>query len=134
MDFCGEIVFAVSDSKNLNIDFETGFLPTKIITKGERLALGKKAPANRWIHVIKFYNQHEYLEQFEKLADQLLRNGKYVNELINTYERVSINIYIRSDYAELGYSLPVGIIKKLALLECPVNYSILSFGMAVCEW
>ena len=72
--------------------------------------------------------------RFGKLADQLLRNGKYVNELINTYERVSINIYIRSDYAELGYSLPVGMIKKLALLECPVNYSILSFGMAVCEW
>ena len=42
-----------------------------------------------------------------------------------------INVYIRSDFAEIGYSIPSNILKKLSLLDCPLNFSILSFGMVI---
>ena len=40
-------------------------------------------------------------------------------------------IYIRSEFAEIEYTIPSHILKKLALLDCPLNFSILSFGMAI---
>ena len=66
----------------------------------------------------------------DSLINKMVKKKGYIKELIRIYEEVSINVYIRSDYAEIGYSLPVNIIKKIAELECPLNYSILSFGLA----
>ena len=37
---------------------------------------------------------------------------------------------MRSEFAELGCSIPNQILKKLSLLDCPLNFSVLSFGMA----
>ncbi len=130
MEFCGEIVFAVSDSKKLEIDFGEELLPTRIIIKGEKVALERYAPANRWTHVVKFESPDEYIKNMDSLINKMMKKKGYIKELISIYEEVSINVYIRSDYAEIGYSLPVNIIKKIAELECPINYSILSFGQA----
>ena len=57
----------------------------------------------------------------------------YINFLKKTYQEVSINIYIRSDFAEIGYSVPSHSLKKLSLLDCTLNFEIFSFGMAVNE-
>lgn len=51
--------------------------------------------------------------------------------MTKVYEEVSIDIYVRSDFAEIGYSIPSYILKKLSLLDCTLNFEILSFGMAV---
>ena len=44
-----------------------------------------------------------------------------------------IDIYIRSDLAQIGFSLPDGLLKRLALSGCALNFHILSFGMAAEE-
>lgn len=50
MDFNGEIVFVIADSNDLKVRFNSGFLPTRIVNKGDVIALGRKAPQNRWMH------------------------------------------------------------------------------------
>ena len=47
------------------------------------------------------------------------------------YEEVSVNIYIRLDFSEIGISLPSNTLKKMSLLNCTVNFEILSYGMAM---
>lgn len=94
--FNGEIVFTIADINCIVVDFGAEMMPTKIVNKGDVVALGRKAPRNRWL-----------------------------------YEEVSITIYMRSDFAEIGYSIPSYILKKLSLLDCTLNFEILSFGMAV---
>ena len=44
-----------------------------------------------------------------------------------------IDIYIRSELAQIGFSLPDGLLKRLALSGCALNFHILSFGMAAEE-
>ncbi len=37
-------------------------------------------------------------------------------------------------FAEIGYSIPNYILKKLSLLDCAINFRILSFGMAIDDY
>lgn len=128
--FNGEIVFNIADVKSIIVDFGSDIIPTKIVTIDEVVALGRKAPKNRWMYKLTYRNEKEYLVCLEKMIDQLSSRAELVNELIQIYEDVSINIYIRSEYAEIGYSIPHYILKKLSLLDCDINFEILSFGMA----
>ena len=131
MKFNGEIVFSISDINHIAVDFGTDILPTKIINKGDVIALGIKAPKHRWIYKIKYEDEKEYLKILEKILNQLCEKSKYINELTKIYEEVRIDIYIRSEFAQIGYSLPSHIIQKMALLECPIGFDILSFGMVM---
>lgn len=131
--FNGEIVFDIADLKHLEVDFGAEMVPTKIVNKNDVVALGRKAPKNRWMYKISYGNEKEYLESLDKMADQLSSKAEYVNELTRIYEEVSIIIYMRSEFAEIGCSIPNHIVKKLSLLDCPLNFSILSFGMASLE-
>lgn len=133
MGYNGEIVFAIADLKGIEVNFESNFLPTKIIDKGDIIALGRTALQNQWLHIVKFNGENEYLQKLEKFAGQLNEKTEYVNQLSTKYEKVSINIYIRSEFAELGFSLPSHVLKKLSKLECDVNFEIFSFGMAMDE-
>lgn len=128
--FNGEIVFDIADEKHLKIDLGAEMIPTKIVNKDDMVALGRKAPKNRWLYKISYGNEKEYLESLDKMLTQLSSKAEYVNELTRTYEEVSIIIYIRSEFAEIGCSIPSHILKKLSLLDCPLNFSIFSFGMA----
>ncbi len=129
--FNGEIVFDIADINQLEVDFGTEIVPTKIVNKGDLVALGRKAPKNRWMYKIVYDNEKEYLESMEKMVSQLCSKAEYVNELTRTYEEVGIIINMRSEFAEIGCSIPNHILKKLSLLDCPLNFSILSFGMAI---
>lgn len=71
-----------------------------------------------------------FLDELEKLLSLLAEKEHYIEQLMDQYEEVSINIYIRSELAEIGFTLPQNIIQKLAFIKCPVNFEILSFGMA----
>ena len=73
----------------------------------------------------------EVLESLEKMANQLSDKAEYVNKLARIYEEVSIIINMRSEFAEIGCSIPSHILKKLSALDCPLNFSVLSFGMAI---
>ena len=129
----GEIVFDIADIKHLEVDLGAEMKPTKIVNKDDVVALGRKAPKNRWLYKISYGNEKEYLESLDKMVNQLSGKAEYVNELTRTYEEVSITIYMRSEFAELGCSIPSQILKKLALLDCPLNFSVFSFGMATNE-
>lgn len=133
MEFNGEIVFDIADVKHIEVDFGTDILPTKTISKGDVVALGRKAPKYRWMYEIKYDGEKEYLENLEKIISQLCERREYVNQLVKIYEEVSINIYIRSDFAEIGFFLPNNILKKMSLLNCTFNFEIFSFGMAINE-
>lgn len=128
--FNGEIMFEIADVKHIEINLGTEIKPTKIVNKGDIVALGRKAPKHRWIYEIKYEDENEYFESLDKMLNQLCEKREYINQLTKTYEEVSINIYIRSDFAEIGYSVPNRILKKLSLLDCALNFEILSFGMA----
>lgn len=129
--FHGEIVFDIADIKHLDVDLGAEMIPTKIVNKGDVVALGIKAPKNKWMYKISYGNEKEYLESLDKMANQLSSRAEYVNELTRTYEAVSIKIYMRSEFAEIGCSIPSRILKKLSLLDCALDFYILSFGMAI---
>ena len=46
------------------------------------------------------------------MISQLCEKSDCVNQLTKIYDEVYINIYIRSDFAEIGFSLPNNILKK----------------------
>ena len=129
--FNGEIVFAIADIEHLKVDFGTEIVPTKIVNKDDLVVLGRKAPKNKWMYKIAYGNEKEYLESLENMVNQLCSKAEYVNELVRTYEEVSIVIYVRSEFAEIGYAIPSHILKKLSLLDCSFDFSILSFGMVI---
>ena len=54
-------------------------------------------------------------------------------ELTVIYDEVDITIYIRSEFAQIGYSLPSHILEKASSLGCSLHFDILSFGMAIDE-
>lgn len=133
MDFNGEIVFDIADDNCIEVDFETDILPTKIINKGDVIALGKKAHKFKWIYQMEYNNANEFIERLEKMLNQLCKRSEYVNKLVAKYDEVSISIYIRSEFAEIGYSLPSDILKKMSMLDCRFNVEIFSFGMVLDE-
>ena len=133
MEFNGEIVFDIADVKQIEVDFGTDILPTKTINKGDMVALGRKAPKYRWMYQIKYDGEKEYFENLEKMINQFCDKKEYVNQLTKIYEEVNVNIYIRSDFAEIGFSLPSSLLKKMPLLDCSFNFEIFSFGMAINE-
>lgn len=129
--FNGEIVFSIADFKHLEVDFGAEVMPTKIVNQGDEVVLGRKAPKNKWMYKITYDNEKQYINSLEKMVNQLCNKAEYVNELSRTYEEVNITIYVRSEFAEIGYSIPGHILKKLSLLDCSLNFCILSFGMAI---
>lgn len=131
MCFDGEIVLGISDSSYIDVDFEKDILPTKVINKGEVIALGRKAPKHKWIHKEAFYGEKEYIEKLDNLLIRLCERIEYVNQLVKRYQDVNITIYLRSDFAQIGYSLPNNIIRKMALLDCDIYFDILSFGKVI---
>lgn len=48
--FNGEIVFGIADIKHLEVDLGAEMRPTKIVNKDGVVALGRKAPKNRWMY------------------------------------------------------------------------------------
>ncbi len=129
--FNGEISFEVADVEYVEVDLGTEIKPSKIVNKGDVVVLGRKAPKYKWIYEIKYNGEEEYFNGLDKMLNQLCERKEYINQLTSRYEEVSINVYIRSDFAEIGYSIPSHILKKLSLLDCPLNFSILSFGMGI---
>ncbi len=123
-------MFAIADDGCIKVEFDEQIVPTKIVQKGDKIAIGKKAPKNKWMYKISFNDEDEFIESLEKMITLLYKYKEYIDYLKTIYEEVKVTIYIRSDYAEIGFSLSSDIIKKMSLLGCTFNFEILSFGMA----
>lgn len=124
----GEIVFAISDKKEIHVEFPNGLQPTREINVGDKVALGKVAPMNRWIYK-ELYEGHEgFYNTLNHIVDMLYLQREYINCLIREYDEVGITIYMRSEYGQMGFTLPSDIIRKCSVLDCPIHVDILSYG------
>lgn len=65
MNFYGEIVFEIADDKQIEVDFGAKILPTKVVAKGDVVALGRKVPKKRWMYKVKYEDEGEYLETLD---------------------------------------------------------------------
>lgn len=128
MSFCGEIVFSVTNHDFIEVDFGTDIMPTKVIHKGDIIILNKKASKNRWIYELKYNNEKEFIESLEKISNQLCNRREYIKYLGEIYDEVNFSIYVRSEFAQIGFSLPCYILKKISSLNCTLDFDILSFG------
>ena len=70
----GEIVFDIADIKYLEVDLGAEMIPTKIVNKDDVVALGRKAPKNRWIYKISYDNEKEYIESLDKMVKRIYDN------------------------------------------------------------
>lgn len=129
MEFHGSITFDIADEKNIDVDFGEDIIPTRTVKKGDIVFRERRAPKNRWMYILKFENEEEYYSSLESMINQLCERSEYVNQLTKMYEEVNINIFIGSDFAQIGFFLPNHIVKKIALLDCEVSIEIISFGM-----
>lgn len=50
MYFNGDIVLGISDQSYTDVDFGKDILPTKVINKGDVIALGRRAVRHKWMH------------------------------------------------------------------------------------
>lgn len=71
MNFYGEIVFEIADDKQIEVDFGAKILPTKVVAKGDVVALGRKAPKNRWLYKVKYDHEGKYLETLDMFVNRL---------------------------------------------------------------
>ena len=42
-------MFAIADDGCIKVEFDEQIVPTKIVQKGDKIAIGKKAPKNKWM-------------------------------------------------------------------------------------
>ena len=121
-------MFAIADDGCIKVEFDEQIVPTKIVQKGDKIAIGKKAPKNKWMYKISFNDEDEFIESLEKMITLLYKYKEYIDYLKTIYEEVKVTIYIRSDYAEIGFSLSSDIIKKMSLLGCTFNLKYYHLG------
>ncbi len=87
---------------------------------------GKSAPKNIWRYDVKFKEKTPD-EALMELLDLCVNRKETLLSLKQQYE-LSIKLFIRSDFGQLGYTLPASVIKSLAQLEVDLETHILSFG------
>lgn len=119
-----------------NLDFDgisnkLRLLPTSTIRKGQPVRIGGSSIAlyDIWRLEIELSEQSEPEDVLRQLLQQLTPNSKAINEMIDEYDEVSINCFMRSDYGQMGFALSNEMLKKLAVLGTGIEFHILSFGM-----
>lgn len=132
MKISGSFTLSISDP---NLDFKDierniGIQPTKLIKKGQLLTKleSRKAPYDIWLYEIKVLDEGDVLEYLAKLLKDLLPYSKYIQKISKCYDQVTINCYLRSDFAQMGFEITYEIINMLQKLSLGINFHILSFG------
>ncbi|MBP0727354.1 DUF4279 domain-containing protein [Bacillus sp. RG28] len=132
MEISGSFTFRIIDT---NLDFnkikqKIGLIPTKVIKKGQKI--GKlaniDAPYDIWSYEIKIDNEEDPFIHLIDLLNNLLPYSKYIKEINQLYKEVSINCYLSSDYAQIGFELTSEMVILLEKLCLNLNFHILSFG------
>ena len=130
MKFIGEIVFSIMDKNEIVIDKKMDLCATRIINTGEEVSIGKRTQKNVWIHEIKFSGEDDFQLKLKEFAKILYARKNSIGELVLKYEFVSIDIYIRSELGQLGFTIYPETLKQIGELQCDMNIHILSYGQA----
>ncbi|MBP2658248.1 MAG: hypothetical protein H6Q69_1280 [Firmicutes bacterium] len=132
MDILGSFTISISDS---NLDFSKleqniGIVPTKIIKKGQLIGKlkNREAPYDIWLYEIKITNEEDIFEDLASLLNDLLPYSEYIREISKSYNQVTINCYLRSDFAQMGFEITGALITILEKFGLGINFHILSFG------
>lgn len=132
MEISGSFTFSISVS-NLNfveIEENIGIEATKVIKKGQSIVRleNRLAPYDIWLYEIKIFSEREFFMPLVKLLSDLQPYSKYIDEIRKKYDQVTINCYLRSEYAQIGFEITPEIINMLQKLGLSINFHILSFG------
>jgi hypothetical protein len=79
---------------------------------------------------LKFVGSDDLVVQLKRLISDLNSKLNTIHAIASICEDISINIYIRSEYGQIGYSIPQSVLYPLAELGLDINFHILSFGGA----
>ncbi len=131
MNISGEISFSIAhdssitDELNSTIDINPSI---KRIKKGQPITLNLKAPKNILSYSVKFPDELSFNYELNRFGTLLIKEVATLEKMVTIYEDVSINFYIRSEYGQMGWSIPKDVLKNLATLGIDINFHILSFG------
>lgn len=125
----GNISLSIMSEEN-KLDFIDSLLDikaTKIIHKGDIIALKKISQNNIWLYSIKF-DENQYNETIEIFMKRLIKSIDIIKELKKKYS-VTLTLHVRSEFAQMGICLDKSIIKMVSQLDLDLEIDILSFGM-----
>ena len=132
MSVNGEIVFSISD---FNLEFQeikNNILINNyaIIRKGQSIGIlkDKKAPYDIWSCEIELSELDSINDKLLELLKALLPYSIFINKISHRYQQVCVDIYLRSEYGQIGFSLNKEIYSFLDRLGVQINFHILSFG------
>ena len=131
MDFHGEIVFSIKNNKEFQTDFTKliGLNPTKVINRGHKVTSFLTAEYYLWLYRIDFQDHCSFNKNLLFLCQMLRGKNKAVESALNNYISTTINIYIRSEYAQIGFSIPKEVTNYINELGLDIDIHILSFGL-----
>lgn len=125
----GNISLSIMSEEN-KLDFIDSLLDikaTKIIHKGDIIAVKRISQNNIWLYSIKF-DENQYNETIEIFMKRLIKSIDIIKELKKKYI-VTLTLYVRSEFAQMGICLDKSIIKMVSQLDLDLEIDILSFGM-----
>lgn len=132
LEISGNFALSIIDPK---LDFSSlekniGIVPTKIIKKGQLVGVLKniEAPYDIWTYKIKITNEEDIFADLTNLLNDLLPYSGYIREIKKDYNQVTINCYLRSDLAQIGFEIKGAMITLLEKFGLGINFHILSFG------
>ena len=130
VDISGEFVLTIIDSSNMIFEqnFIEKFEPAILVKKGQSIA-NRIAEKNVWSYALEFNSYMDFAERFRLFVNKLSENIHHINELKRSFETIKITIFVRSDYAQLGYQVPSEILCDLAKLKLDLEFQVLSFGL-----
>ncbi|WP_191089480.1 DUF4279 domain-containing protein [Paenibacillus spiritus] len=129
----GEFSFVtVDDSINFDeMSKDINLVPSRVIRKGEMVGYTKqKAPFDVWSFSIKFDKGEDISSTLEQLLQLLISRSEAIKALSKQYKQVRIDLYLRSEYGQLGIEFTKESFDKLAQLGIGMDIHILSFGKA----
>lgn len=132
MEVSGSFTFSISDQ---NLDFKDiesniGLQPTKIVEKGQPITrlTSREAPYDIWLYEKNIYDGEDIMVHLADLLSDLLPYSKYILEISKHYKQVTIDCYLRSNFAQIGFQISHNTISMLEKLDLSLNFHILSFG------
>ena len=101
--------------------------PSKVIIKGQLIALGRKSLEDRWIYSVDF-QENDFREKVNLFLATLILYQCYIQDLSNRIS-VELNFYFNSDMGQLGYTLDRKQVRQIQKMGLNVSFHILSQGL-----
>ena len=112
-----------------DLEARLGLKATRVIRKGEvlnRLPL-IEAAADEWVYTVPLTEPDGTDTHWNSLLSHLEARGEVLAALRSSF-RVTLRLYIQSDYAQIAYCLMPETMGKLVALGLPLSISSLSWG------